>query len=140
MVPKICCLSRLNRWRNLLDPVRKRETMIQMKVNRNKGICLEFVRNVLDGCRYDNDYLQLGYMTMKLLTRHLQDLPCLILVLLRLEFIIRLIEGACPSLFLPNLDPLLCKFSRPSVKFTRDLKPSYMRNDHHFGKSHIIYR
>ena len=36
-------------------------------------------------------------------------MPSLSLVLLRLEFIIGLIESACTSLLLPNPDPLLCK-------------------------------
>ena len=39
----------------------------------------------------------------------LQELPCLIFVLIYLEFIIHLIESAFTSLLLTNLDPLLCK-------------------------------
>ena len=39
----------------------------------------------------------------------IQYMPCVSLVLLCLEFIIGLIERACPSLLLPNPDTLLCK-------------------------------
>ena len=45
VVPKICFLSGLNRWRNLLDPVKKRQLVMRMKVNSNKGICSEFGSN-----------------------------------------------------------------------------------------------
>ena len=109
-----------------------------MKVDRNKGICTDFCRNVLDCCRDDRDDIPLGDPAMNLPPRHLQDLPCLSLVLICLEFIIKLIESACLSLLLPNIDPHLCKKSRPSVTFMRDLNPSYVSNDYHLGKSHII--
>ena len=46
---------------------------------------------------------------MNLLSFQLQKLPCLSIVLLCLEFTIRMIESACTSLHLTNLDPLLCK-------------------------------
>ena len=91
VVPKIYCLSCPNIWINLLDPARKRQAVMRMKVNSNKLICTDFGRNVLYGCRYDNDELTLVYMSMNLPPCQLQDIPCLSLVLLRLEFIIRLI-------------------------------------------------
>ena len=81
--------------------------MMRMKVNRKNGICPEFGRNVLDGCRYDHDELPLDYTAMKLPPCQLQELSCLSLVLLRLEFTIHLIESACPSLLVPNPDTLL---------------------------------
>ena len=109
MVLKICCLSCLNSWRNLLDLVRKIQAMMRMKVDRNKGIYPNFGRNVVDGCRDDHDKLPLVDPSMKFPPCQLQELPCLSLVLIHLEFIIRLIESACTSLLLPNLDPLLCK-------------------------------
>ena len=107
MVPKICCLSHLNSWRNLLDPVRKIQAVMRMKVDRNKGICPDFGRNVLDGCRDDNDELALVDPSMNLPPCQIQELPCLIFVLIYLEFIIHLIESAFTSLLLTNLDPLL---------------------------------
>ena len=109
MVPKICCLSSLNSWRNLLDPVRKIQSVMRMKVDRNKVICPEFGRNVLDSCIDYHDDLSLVDLSMNFPPCQLQELPCLILVLLRLEFIIRLIESACSSLLFTNLDTLLCK-------------------------------
>ena len=63
----------------------------------------------MDGCRDDHDELPLVYPSMNLLPCQLQELPCLILVLLRLEFIIGLVESDCPSLLLPNPDHLLYK-------------------------------
>ena len=36
---KICCLSYLNIWNNLLNPARKRQMVIRMKVDSNKVIC-----------------------------------------------------------------------------------------------------
>ena len=82
---------------------------MMMKVDRNKGICTDFGKNVLNVCR-DNHYdLPLGDPAMNLPPHNLQDLPCLSLVLLRLEFIICLIESACTSPPLPNLDTILCK-------------------------------
>ena len=109
MVSEICCLSCLNSWWNIIDPVRKSHAVMRMKVKRNKGICPEFSRNALDGCRDDHDELTLVYPVRNLPQCQLQELPCLSLVLLCLEFIIGLIESDCPSLFLPNPDPLLRK-------------------------------
>ena len=109
VVPKIWCLSRINSWRNLLDPARKIQAVMRMKVDSNKGICPDFGRNVLHRCRDDHDELTLVDPSTNLPPCQLQELPCLSLVLLRLEFIIGLIESACPSLLLPNPDPLLCK-------------------------------
>ena len=80
-----------------------------MKVDRNKGIYPYFGRNVLDGYRDDHDDLPLVDPSMKLPPCQLQELNCLSLVLLCLEFIIRLIESTRTSLLLTNLDPLLCK-------------------------------
>ena len=80
-----------------------------MKVDSNKGSCLDSGKNVLDGCRDDRDKLPLGDLAMNLLPHNLLDMPCLSLVPIFLEFIIHLIESACPSVLLPNLDPLLCK-------------------------------
>ena len=110
VVPKIFCLSRLNSWRNLLDPSRKKQAATRMKVDSNKGICPNFGRNVLDGRENDHDDLPLVDPPMNLPPCQLQDLPCLSLVLIHLEFIIRLIESACTILLLTNLDPLLCNF------------------------------
>ena len=84
-----------------------------MKVDSNKGICPDFERNVLDGYIDDNDELPLGDPDKNLLPRHLQDLPCLRLVLLCLEFTTRLIESAYPSLLLTNLNSPLKHFRGP---------------------------
>ena len=86
----------------------KRHAVTRMKVNRNKGICPDFSRNVLDGCRDDHDDLSLVYVSMNLLMCQLQKMPCFIIVLIRLEFIIGLIESACTSLLLPKPNPLIC--------------------------------
>ena len=76
---------------------------MSMKVDSNKGI------HVLDVCRDDHDAMPLVDPSTKLPPCQLQELPCLSLVLLRLEFIIRLIESACTSLLLAKLDPLIFK-------------------------------
>ena len=110
VVPKIFCLSRINIWRSLLDPARKRQAVMSMKVDSNKVIFPDFGKIFLDGCRYDNDDLSLVDPSMNLPPLQLQEMPCFSLVLLHLEFIIRLIESACTSLLLTNRDPLLCKF------------------------------
>ena len=109
VVPKICCVSRLDSWRNILDPVSQRQMVMRMKVESNKGISPDFVRNVLNDCKDDCDYISLGYLDMNLPPRHLQDLPCLSLILIFLEFIIRFIEISCPRILLHNLDTLLYK-------------------------------
>ena len=83
---------------------------MRMKVNSNKGICTDFIRNVLDGCTYDHDELPLGFTSMNIPPCQIQELPCLSLVLIILEFTIGLIESACPSLLLPNPYPLLLNF------------------------------
>ena len=64
---------------------------MRMKVDSKKLICPEFVRNVLDDCRYDHDELTLVDTPMNLLLYQLHELPCLSLVLIHLEFIINLI-------------------------------------------------
>ena len=87
----------------------KHHAVIRIKVNRNKVICPDFSRNVLDGYRDEHNDLPLVYPSMNLPSCQLQELPCMSLVLLHLEFIIGLIESACISLLLPNPDPLLCK-------------------------------
>ena len=81
--------------------------MMRMKVNSNKGIYPEFSRNVLYSCSDYHDDLPQVYPATNLLPCQLQDLPCLSIVLIRLEFIIGLIESACPSLLLPNPDIFL---------------------------------
>ena len=78
-----------------------------MKVDSNKVICSEFGRKFLDGYIDYHDELPLGDLSMNLLPHHLQELTCLSRDLLHMEFIICLIEGACSSPLLPNLDPLL---------------------------------
>ena len=78
-----------------------------MKVDRNKGICTDLGRNVLDDCRDYRDDLQLGDPATNLSLCHLQELIYNSIVLLRLEFIVHLIESACPSLLLPNLNTIL---------------------------------
>ena len=83
---------------------------MKMKVNSNKGIFPDFRRNVIYGCIYGHDELPLVYLTMNLPPFQLQDLPCLSLVLICLEFIIDLIESACTSLLFPNPDPLPRRF------------------------------
>ena len=85
----------------------KRHAVMRMKVDINKGICPYFIRNVLDACRYDYDEPSLVYPSMNILPCQLQELPCLRLVLIHLEYIIGLIESACPSLLLTNPDLLL---------------------------------
>ena len=87
----------------------KRHVVIRMKVYSNKGICPDFSRNFLYCCKDDHDELTLVYPSMNLLPCQLQDMPSLSLILLCLEFILGLIESACPSLLLPNPDSLLCK-------------------------------
>ena len=82
---------------------------MRMKVDRNKVICPDFDRNVLDVCRDDHDELTLVDPYMNRPLSQLQELPCLSRVLLCLEFIIRLIESTCNSLLPTNLEPLLCK-------------------------------
>ena len=61
---------------------------MRMKVDSNEVICTEFDRNILDGCRDDYYDLTLVNTAMNLLSCKLQELPCLSLVLLFLEFII----------------------------------------------------
>ena len=109
MVTKICFLSHFNSWNNIIDTSRKRQAVMRMKVDSNKGICTEFGRNVFDGCIDDYDDLSLVDLSMKLRTIQIQDLTCLNLVSLFLECIIHSIEIACTSLLLTNLYPLLCK-------------------------------
>ena len=64
---------------------------------------------ILDGCKDDNDDLLLIDPTINLPKYQLQELSCLSLVLLRLEFITRFIESACTSLLFTKIYPLLCK-------------------------------
>ena len=109
MVTKIFCIYRLNIWHNLLDKSRKRQVVMKMKVDSNKGICTDFGRNFLYGSKDDHDYLTLFYFPMNLLPFQLQELHCLSLVVLHLEFITRLIKSACTRPLLTKLDPLLFK-------------------------------
>ena len=67
MVLRIIFLSCLNSQLNLLDTVRERKTVTRMKVDRNKGIYPDFVRNVLGGCRDDYGDLPLVDPSMHLL-------------------------------------------------------------------------
>ena len=85
----------------------KNNAVMRMKVDRKKLICKDFSRNVLDGCRDDHCELPLVYPATKLPPCQLQELYCLTLVLICLEFIIDLIESTCPSLLLSNPDPLI---------------------------------
>ena len=59
-------------------------------------------------------------MEMHLPRRQLQDMPCFILVMIWMGFIIRSTEIYCTNLLFPNLDPLICKnlqdFSDINVK------------------------
>ena len=107
VVLKICCISRLNSWRSILDPSRKIQAVMRMKVHSNKIICPDFGRGFLDVCRDDYDDLPLIDSSMNLTLCQILDLHCLCLVLLHLEFIVRLIESACTSFLLTNLDSLL---------------------------------
>ena len=83
---------------------------MRMKVNSNKVICTDFSRNVLDDFIDGHDDLSLVYPDMDLPPYQLQELHCSRIVLIRLEFIICLIESTCPSLLLPNLDPVIRNF------------------------------
>ena len=83
--------------------------MIRIQVDNNKAICPDLGINVLDVCKEFHNDLPLDYPAMHLLTCHLQDLPCKTIVLLKLEFILHLIENDCPSLLLPNFDHLFYK-------------------------------
>ena len=107
--PKICFLSRLNSWQDLLYSARKRKAVMRIKVDSNKVICPDFGRNVLYRCRDDHDELPLVDPYTNLSQCQLQELPCLRLVLLCLGFIIHFIESARTSLLFTNLDPLLFK-------------------------------
>ena len=78
-----------------------------MEVESNKGICPEFVRSVFDACKDDHDELPLVDLSMNLFPCQIQEMPCLSLGILRLEFITRLVESACTTLLLPNLGSLL---------------------------------
>ena len=109
MVSKIFCIYRLNRWCNILDPVRKIHAVTRTKVDRNKGICPDFSSNILYVCRDDHNEMTLAYLAMNPLSLQIQYLPCLSLVLIRLDFIIHLIESAFTSLLLTNPDTLLRK-------------------------------
>ena len=91
VVPKICCLSHPNSWRNLLDTSRKIQVVKRMKVDSYKVICPDFGRNIFDVFRDYHDYMPLVDLSVNLLPCQLQELPCLSLVLIILEFIIRLI-------------------------------------------------
>ena len=115
VVLKICCLSRLNSWRNVLDPARKRQAVMRMKFDNNKAIYPDFVRNVLDVCREDYDELILVDPSMKLPSCQLQELPCLSLVLLCLECIINLIKALVTDSSLPTLILSSAEISRESV-------------------------
>ena len=75
VVPKIFCFSRINSWRNLLDPARKRQAVMRMKFDKNKGICPDFGRDVLGGCIDDHDKLPLVDPSMNLPFCQLQELP-----------------------------------------------------------------
>ena len=107
--PKICFLSHLSSWQDLLYSARKRKAVMRIKVDSNKVICPDFDRNILNGCIYDHYYLPLVDFSMNLTTYQLQELPCLSLVLVRMEFTIHFIESARTSLLFTNLDPLLFK-------------------------------
>ena len=109
MVLKIICLCRIHIQWNLINPVRIRQMVTIMKVGRNTWICTYFGRNVLDGCRENHDELPIVYLEIRLIPYYLWKLPCHLFVLLCLEFFICLIEISCPSLFLPNLDPIPCR-------------------------------
>ena len=141
MVPKMCYLSRLNTLHNLLDQVRKKQLVIRMKVESNKGICPDFGSNVL-GCMYIWSIWSANvwyihepsadpypgsdlYETCPGLPGiyHMLDLKCL---------------SQTPT-SQPISTPLKNKMIH-SVTFMWYLKPSYFRNTHHFGKSHIICR
>ena len=55
---------------------------MRMKADINKVICPDFDRKVFNVCRNDNGEVSLGDPSMKPLLLHIQDLSCLILVLL----------------------------------------------------------
>ena len=109
-VSKICCIYHLNiRWKKI-NPVRKIHVVMRIKVNSNKLIFPDFSRDVFDGCINYHDELPMVYHSINIPPWKLQELPCLSLVLICLEFIIGLIESAFPSLLLPKSDPLLRNF------------------------------
>ena len=67
MVSKICCISNLKSWWNLLVIVMKIHAVMKMKFNSSKGICSYLSRNVLDVCRDYHDELTLVCPAMNLL-------------------------------------------------------------------------
>ena len=67
---------------------------MRMNVGSNKVICTDFGMNFLDGFRDDHDELPLVDPSMNFPKFQLQELPCLSLVLIHLEFFRRLIENA----------------------------------------------
>ena len=78
-----------------------------VNVDSNKAIYPEFGKNILDVCKDDHDEIPLVDISMDLPPHKLQEMTCIKLVLICLEFIMHLIESACPSLLLPKLDYLL---------------------------------
>ena len=110
VLTKICCISCLNIWRNLLDTFSKRQTVIIMKVDRKKVIYPEFGRKILDGfIDYYNDLILVDQAINRPMC-HLQYLICLRLFLIHLQFIIWFIVRTCPSFLLLNLSTLRCKW------------------------------
>ena len=105
VAPKIWCLSCINSHRNILGPISGRQTVVSMKVDRNKRICPDFGRNLVYGCNDDHNGLPLVVLSINFPLWNLHDMLCLLCLL----FIIRFIESACPSLLLPKLDPLVFK-------------------------------
>ena len=81
--------------------------MIRVDIVRNKGICTDFGRNILDGCRNDWDDMLLVDMAMNIPLRHLLELPFMNLALLHPKFITHYIDTSVPILILTNIDPLI---------------------------------
>ena len=102
-IPKICCLSHLNIWSNLLDPLRKRQTVMRMKVDINKVIYPVFGRTILSVCRNDHDWMPLSDPTTNLPPCHIQEMPCLSLVILLLELSDDWLKALVPASYFPTL-------------------------------------
>ena len=80
---------------------------MRMNVDINRIICPDFIEDILDSCTDYHDELLLVDLYMNLPPFQVKDLPFWRFVLIHLKFIIILIESACPSLLLPNLDILI---------------------------------
>ena len=103
MVPKILCLSCMNIWSNILDPDRKIQAVIRVKVDSKWGICSDFEMIFLDGCRDDKYELVPIDMYMNLTLFQLQDLPCYSIVLIIMDILYAWLKFLVPYSSFPTL-------------------------------------